>query len=108
MTAFRRSDHIRPITDVGAVGDIDDVGQRVELKELRVSGTASDRGFFVQSGNRHLFVLPGNPGQAAIRVGQTVQISGVILQMPDEMDDRLKAPGELNDEVYLYATAVTS
>ena len=97
-----------PISDVAAVRDIDNVGQRIELKNLRVSGTASDGGFFVQSGDRHLFVLPAQPGQAAVRVGQTVQISGVILQMPDEMDDRLKAPGELNDEVYLYATTIAS
>ena len=62
----------------------------------------------MQSGNRRLFVLPANPGQAVVRVGQTLDVSGVILQMPDEKDDRLKGPGELNDEVYLYATTIAS
>jgi hypothetical protein len=53
-------------------------------------------------------VLPAKTDQAVVRVGQTLDISGVILQMPDEMDDRLKAPGALNDDVYLYATTIGS
>ena len=46
--------------------------------------------------------------QPAVREGQTLAVSGVILHMPDGMDDRLKAPGVLNDEVYLYANKIAS
>jgi hypothetical protein len=35
-----------------------------------------------------------------------VRIDGTVLQMPEDMDDRLKAPGRLNDDIYVYATNV--
>jgi hypothetical protein len=38
--------------------------------------------------------------------GQAVAIEGVVLELPDGMDDRLKSPGDLNDDIYIYATAV--
>jgi hypothetical protein len=38
--------------------------------------------------------------------GDTVTIEGTLLQMPRSMVSRLNAPGSLNDDLYLYATAV--
>ena len=98
-----------PITDGAALARADEamVGRRVHLHNVTVKGTARDRGFFVDAGNRSLFVLPGRDGTGSAKPqGGTVTIRGVVLQMPREMDDHLKAPGELNGDIYVLATSL--
>jgi hypothetical protein len=88
--------------------DADDlVGELVHLDDVKVVGTAADQknGFFIDAGGEHVFVLPASPGTMAA-AGQAVAIEGVVLELPDGMDDRLKSPGDLNDDIYIYATAV--
>jgi hypothetical protein len=90
--------------------DADDlVGELVHLDDVKVVGTAADQknGFFIDAGGEHVFVLPASPGTMAA-AGQAVAIEGVVLELPDGMDDRLKSPGDLNDDIYIYATAVRS
>ena len=67
---------------------------------------AQKRPILVAARAAHLFVLPANPGASGIHDGATVSVTGVIAKMPDGMPDRLKAPGDLNGDVYIYATGV--
>ena len=98
-----------PISDAAtlASGDQDLVGRPVALDRLRVAGIADQGGFFVASGNNHLFVLLADAKKTSIGVGDTVSLQGYVMRMPRSMDERLKAPGRLNDDIYVYATGVT-
>ena len=95
------------MTDARALdsGNEDLVGRRVSLTNVRVSGTATGGGFFVNAGDRHLFVLPATAG-TSVANGATVAIDGTVMQMPRSMAGRLSAPGSLNDDLYVYATSV--
>ena len=90
-----------------ADADEDHVGNLVHLDGVRVAATAKDQknGFFIQAGDKHVFVLPAAADTMA-KPGETFAIEGVILELPDGMEDRLSAPGDLNDDVYVYATSV--
>lgn len=92
------------LDQVGAVagGDEELVGRHVNLKNVRISGLAADDGFFVESAGDTLFVLPADRAQS-VRAGDTVSVQGVVLRMPDRMEDRLKAPDGFNDDIYVYA-----
>jgi hypothetical protein len=97
-----------PITELAKVATAADaaVGRRVHLSGVEVSATDSERGFFVDAGDRSLFVLPARANTVRAQEGETVTVRGVVLQMPGGMEDRLKAPGELNDDVYVLATGI--
>ena len=71
----------------------------------RVNGTA-EHGFFVAAGNHQLFVRPSEGSGMAPRSGDTVGVQGVVLRMPDRMEEQLKGSAQLNDEIYVYATDV--
>jgi hypothetical protein len=60
----------------------------------------------VSSGSEHIFVLPAQDLGPRLGAGESVRIDGTVLQMPDDMDDRLKAAGRLNDDIYVYATNI--
>ena len=90
-----------------AMGDEELVGRSVALQNARVTGVDPQGGFFVTSGDRHIFVLPAHDGAPTVSSGDTVTVSGHVLRMPRRMDDRLAAPGSLNDDIYVYATVLT-
>ena len=95
------------MTDVSALIDGDEalVGRDVSLKGLRVTGTAKEGGFYVESGNSRLFILPAEKDKVTVREGETVSVDGVVLQMPDDMDER--APKGTNVDIYVYAKNVS-
>ena len=93
-----------PIDSVEAVAGAgeDLVGRQVDLDRVTVKSVAMDGGFFVEAGEDVLFVLPAE-ADATVQAGGTVSIEGVVLQLPDRMEDRLQAPGGFNSEIYVYA-----
>lgn len=97
------------VSDLTALGDGDEsmVGRSVVLDGVTVHAKAKDRGFFAKAGNHVVFVLP--MADAALSQGQNVSLEGITLAMPRHMRDKLNAPasGELNEELYIYATKVT-
>ena len=97
----------RELTDATAVGagDVRLVGQPISLNNARVTGNASGSGFFIDAGDRRLFVLPSRAG-TMVASGDTVSLRGVILRMPRHMEQRLNAPPNVNDHIYVYATSV--
>lgn len=97
-----------PITDASAIasGDEDLVGRRVSLTGQRIDAIAKGGGFFVKGQNGSLFILPSHTDQADFSVGDTVSLSGVVLQMPSGMKHRVNAPATMNDDIYVYATNV--
>ena len=97
-----------PVTDFDTLagGDEDLVGRHVRLTGARVESLASDGGFFVKAQDTAVFVLPAHENKADVRLGDTVSIDGVVLQMPRHIDKKLKAPAGANDEIYVYATNV--
>lgn len=98
-----------PLSDLSSIadGDEDLVGRHVNLTGVRVESMAKGRGFFVKGPSGAVFVLPSLPEQGNATVGSTVSLTGVVLQMPRAMKDRLNAPAGSNDDIYIYATNVT-
>ena len=45
-------------------------------------------------------------GGRNIKVGDTVEVTGVVLQLPRELVLKLKAPEGLNQAIYVYAQKV--
>ena len=104
------------ITDAANIanGDEDLVGQRVNLAGVKVEATAKDRGFFVKTQQGSVFVLPaergGQSSGVSVQAGQEVSLNGVILQLPNEMKEKLSSTSgidHLNRHIYIYATEVT-
>lgn len=93
-----------PLAETATVAAADEeyVGRDVSLKNLEVEGTASGGGFFVQSGDDVLFVLPSDR-HTTVRPGEMVSVDGVILRLPDRMEERLQAPAGLNSDIYVFA-----
>ena len=97
------------LTDLAAIADGNDelVGRHVRLSGLNVAATPAGGGFFARAGDQLVFVLAAKSTAPEVRTGDTVSVTGVVLEMPDSMDDRLKPPSDSNDEIYVYATDVT-
>lgn len=93
-----------PIDDLGevAAGDEQIVGRHVNLDDVPVKSMAKDGGFFVETGGDVLFVMPAD-ANAQVRAGETVSIDGVVLRLPDRMEDRLQAPDGFNADIYVFA-----
>jgi hypothetical protein len=87
-------------------GNAELVGRSVALQQARIVGVDPVRGYFVSSGGEHIFVLPAYEQIPRLGAGEAVRIDGAVLRMPAAMEDRLKAPGELNDDIYVYATNI--
>ena len=97
----------KAIVEVSALAGRGDelIGRSVSLQQARIAAV-DERGYFVMSGNQHVFVLPAQQFAPRLGAGEAVRIDGTVLRMPDSMDERLKAPGVLNDDIYVYATNV--
>jgi len=86
-------------------GDHGLVGRRISFDNVRVAGNASRSGFFIDVGNRHIFVLPAKTHTTVVN-GEKVGIDGVVLSMPRGMQQQLSGPANLNDDIYVYATGL--
>jgi hypothetical protein len=97
-----------PLTDLNTIarGDEDLIGRHVDLKGVRVESMAKDDGFFVRAPDATLFVLPAHNDTVSVKAGDTVSLTGVVLQMPEDMEDEFNASERSNDDIYVCATAV--
>jgi len=79
------------------------VGQRVSLKNVPVSGPTAE-GFWIRlaSGER-IFVMPAR--KSGVREGQTVDIEGVVLELPEGLRVQVNAG---NEPIYIYADRATA
>ena len=75
------------------------IGRHVMLDGVAVAQTA-DQGFFIKSGDEYIFALPARPHQMS--AGTTLKLEGFVMQMPEQMRDRLNGPDETNGDIYLY------
>jgi len=78
--AARRADRTTILSLNGATADA--VGRRVELGAVHVTRVTPDRGFFVSSGTRTMFVRPAPGADSKVRAGQQVTIDGFLLTLP--------------------------
>jgi hypothetical protein len=94
-----------------ADGDDDLVGRDVDLQGLNVEAVAKDGGFVVKTADGNLFVLPSREGTATVRAGDNVSVKGHVLQFPRRMRERVResaaSTGDLNEDIYVYATQVS-
>ena len=95
-----------PMSDLAAIaaGGEDLIGRRVTLNGLRIETMASNQGFFAKAGDHTVFVLPAD--NQSVKQGDTVTIEGLVLELPRHMENHLKGPSDLNEDIYVYATAI--
>lgn len=91
--------------DAVVKGDEQLVGRRVRLEGVRVGAHARPRGFFVAEGYQRMFVLAPEEMQEP-PTGARATIRGIVLQFPDGMAERIDAPEESNDAIYVLATGI--
>jgi hypothetical protein len=99
------------VSDLAKLGDgsADLVGKHVSLTGVKIAGTAKNGGFFTNTSNATLFVLPSSADSTTVGTGDTVSVEGVVLQLPRGLKDRLNVPSgakDLNDDIYVYATNI--
>jgi hypothetical protein len=98
-----------PATDAQMLASSNDerlVGRRVEIANARVASTANGGGFWISgTGNERLFVLPSDKMPAPISQGQNVRITGVVLELPSGMRDRI-GDRTHDEDIYVYASQV--
>jgi hypothetical protein len=95
---------LAPLTSPQTIANGDDrlVGRHTTLSNVKVAGNPPGSGFFVTLGERQVFVLPSQQ-KTTVAAGDTVGVSGVILQMPRGMMSKLKAPATANTDIYIFA-----
>ena len=82
------------------------VGRKVMLSNVRVDRTDKAGGFWIASGGQQLFVLPSDNSKS-IQAGQTVNLEGYVMRLPEQMESRLEKSSAVgNEEVYVYATSI--
>lgn len=98
------------LTDVAMLAKSEDnrlVGRKVDLNNVKAVSIAKAGGFWVNAGSDTLFVLPASADTLKVNPGDTVSISGVVLSMPQGMNERVSdrkmAPDE---EIYVYADEI--
>lgn len=100
---------MQPITDAQMLAAANDdrlIGRRVEIANARVASMASGNGFWISgTGNERFFVLPGDKMQAQIAQGQNVSISGVVLELPSGMKERI-GDRTRDEDIYVYASQI--
>lgn len=99
------------LTDVAMLAGSDNemlVGRTVDLKNVRSQSIAKGGGFWVNSGSETLFILPANAETMKVNPGETVNVIGIVMAMPEAMNDRVADRGKASHEdIYVYATQVT-
>jgi hypothetical protein len=82
------------------------IGRHVEIRNVRVSSITSGNGFWISGTcNERLFVLPSDKIQAEIGQGQDVDITGVVLELPNGMKERI-GDRHRDEDLHLYANQV--
>jgi hypothetical protein len=86
------------------------VGENVELKNARIAKVEPSGGFWVHgAGDERLFILPVDRSKPAVREGQTVSISGTVLELPNGIRNRLSDRTMARQEdVYVFASRVAA
>lgn len=83
------------------------VGRRVDLTNVRVAESEKDGGFWIRDDQRNrTFVLPQDHRGTRVSDGQQVSISGVLLEMPSAMRERLNATKDNKADLYVFATSI--
>jgi len=100
------SSTVTDLTELARSTDQQMVGKRVNVRNAVVEDVTTDGGFWVSVGEDKIFVLPAtSPTTARLTPGQTVGLEGVVLALPDQLQERLGS--EARDErIYLYANRV--
>lgn len=93
--------------ELARASDTTHVGRRVNLSSVKVDRMAAKAGgFWVTANGEELFVLPSDP-KTSVQAGQTVNIEGHVLRLPEQMEDRIEKSKKVgNEEVYVYATSI--
>jgi hypothetical protein len=98
----------QPVTNLRELARTTDerlVGRMVNLQNANVTSTVSTGGFWITSDSERLFVLPSD--RTNVQQGQQVSIMGTVLELPNQMKDRLdKGNRAQHEEIYIYATQV--
>jgi hypothetical protein len=98
----------QPMTDLSELARTTDerlIGRMVNLQNAKVSSTVAMGGFWITSDDERLFVLPTDGTK--VQQGQQVSIMGTVLELPNQMKDRLdKGTAAQDEEIYVYATQV--
>lgn len=84
------------------------VGRSVELDAVKVERVVKDRGFFVSSEGRSVFVRRADGKAPMVRAGESVSVDGVLLTMPPTMRDEFRGADGRTSGVYVYATEVSA
>ena len=94
-----------PITDAAALAGAgsDMVGRHVDVQNVKISRVGKNQGFWVQAGDRSVYVLPSGQQQTKATAGQSVSIQGMVLELPRSLANKA---GGGNDDIYVYATTV--
>jgi hypothetical protein len=101
-----------PVTNMAAIANAQDkealVDRPVSLSGVTVANRVGDRGFFIESEGRRLFVQTPNP---QVNEGDRVDVSGTLQSVPDNVQQSWTVDQEtaraLSDQgVYVQATKV--
>lgn len=98
-----------PLSDAAAIakGDRELVGRRVDLDNVKVNRAAKNHGFWIDAAGASVFVLPAR-SEVKASPGQSISVEGVVLEMPRSMREKARDASKGNDEIYVYATTVTT
>jgi hypothetical protein len=81
------------------------VGRAVDIKNAPINAIASRGGFWLVSNGERVFVQTAD--ETHFKRGQRVNLRGVVLELPDDMKNRLDDFSAAQDEtIYIYATQV--
>lgn len=91
-----------------ASGDDDLVGRRVRLSGQRVADLNGHGGFYLETDDGMVFVLPADRTgtTASVGGGDTVAVDGVVLKAPRGLGLEGDVPEDANDDIYVLATAI--
>lgn len=97
-----------PLTDASAIasGDRSLVGRHVELTGLTVRQLGRNGSFFVDAPGTSLLIVPTSSTPPALREGDPVSVTGVIVRMPDGLEGRLRTPSAFNRDIYIVASEI--
>jgi hypothetical protein len=83
------------------------IGRHVKLPNARVQSIANGGGFYLQGQNGSVFVLPSHKDVSTLQTGDTVSVTGMVLQMPAHArHDRAQRPQDTNTDIYVLAQSV--
>lgn len=107
------------LRDLDGQDDATLVGRRVKIDGVRLQALAANDGFYGQTSDATVFVLPAEKSEKpqkdeqsekseAAEAGATVTVEGVVLRAPKDLGLRGDAPDDTNEDVYILATSVTA